>query len=85
MQDNIKKNKRTAPIVCAVVAIAFLGLLIAVLIYPLLGASYGDAIAVLFLITYVLLIVAVIAGILAALGQRLREINRGEEEDAKKY
>lgn len=85
MRDNTKKNKRLAPIVCAVVAVAFMALILAVMIYPLLGASYGDIVAVVFLGVYALIIVAVIAGILAALGQRLREIDGGEEEDAKKY
>lgn len=37
------------------------------------------------LIVYGLLIVAVILGVLAALRQRLKEIESGEEEDAKQY
>lgn len=85
MRDNTKRNKRLAPIVCAVVAVAFMAVMLAVMIYPLLGASYGNVAAVIFLGAYALIIVAVIAGILAALGQRLREIEGGEEEDAKRY
>ena len=84
MQENTKKNKRLAPIVCALVAVALLGLLLAILVYPLLWASYGDIIAVIFLAVYALIIVAIIGGILAALVQRLREIEGGEEEDARK-
>ena len=34
---------------------------------------------------YALLGLAVVAGVIAALCQRLREIKGGEEEDAKKY
>lgn len=85
MRDNTKKNKRVAPILCAVVGVACMALVLAVLVYPLLGASYGDRVAVLFLVVYALVIVAIIVGILAALSQRLREIDGGEEEDAKKY
>ncbi len=85
MQENTKKNKRLAPIVCALVAVALLGLLLAILVYPLLWASYGDIIAVIFLAVYALIIVAIIGGILAAMVQRLREIEGGEEEDARKY
>ena len=85
MQENTKKTKRLAPIVCALVAVALLGLLLAILVYPLLWASYGDIIAVIFLAVYALIIVAIIGGILAAMVQRLREIEGGEEEDARKY
>ena len=85
MQENTKKNKRLAPIVCALVAVALLGLLLAILVYPLLWASYGEIIAVIFLAVYALIIVAIIGGILAAMVQRLREIEGGEEEDARKY
>ena len=70
---------------CALVAVALLGLLLAILVYPLLWASYGDIIAVIFLAVYALIIVAIIGGILAAMVQRLREIEGGEEEDARKY
>ena len=58
---------------------------IGVIIFPLFGASYGDAAALGFLIVYILIIVAIIIGILVALHQRLKEIEGGEEEDAKKY
>ena len=47
--------------------------------------AYGDGIAIGFLAVYGLVLVAVIVGVLAALGQRLKEIEGGEEEDAKKY
>ena len=38
-----------------------------------------------FLLLYGGLIVAVVFGVIAALRQRLKEIEGGEEEDAKKY
>lgn len=80
-----KKSKKNAPILCAVIMIAFLAIFIAVILFPLLGESYGDVAAVGFLVIYCLIIVAIIAGILVALHQRLKEIEGGEEDDAKKY
>ena len=86
MPDNTKKNKRTAPVLCAMAAVAFMALGLAVLVFPLLGSIYYErAMAVIFLAADALVIVAVIGGVLAALRQRLREIEGGEEEDAKKY
>ena len=38
-----------------------------------------------FLVVYALAVGAIIAGVVAALCQRLREIRGGEEEDARKY
>ena len=38
-----------------------------------------------FLLMYAVIGGAVVAGVLMALAQRLREIDGGEEEDAKKY
>lgn len=40
---------------------------------------------VVILILYALVLLAVIVGVVIALIQRLREIERGEEEDARKY
>lgn len=80
-----KKSKKNAPILCAVIMIAFLAICIGIIIFPLLGTSYGDAVAVGFLVVYSLMILAIIVGILIALHQRLKEIEGGEEEDAKKY
>jgi len=85
MQDATKKNKKKAPILCAAVVIAFLGVFLATILFPLIGEAYGQLMAVGFLVIYGLLIVAVIFGVLAALRQRLKEIEGGEEEDAKKY
>ena len=41
--------------------------------------------AIMILLLYAGCIIAVIVGIVAALNQRLREIEGGEEEEAKKY
>lgn len=83
MQDTTRKKR--AAILCAVVIIAILGIYLAAFLYPLLGASFGESVAVGILLVYGLLIAAVILGVLIALRQRLKELNSGEEEDAKKY
>lgn len=83
MQDTTRKKR--AAILCAVVVIAILGIYLAAFLYPLLGASFGENMAVGILLAYGLLIAAVILGVLMALRQRLKELNSGEEEDAKKY
>jgi len=85
MQNDTKTNKKKAPIICAVVVIAFLGIFLATILFPLIGETMGEALAVGFLLIYGGLIVAAIIGIIAALRQRLKEIEGGEEEDAKQY
>lgn len=81
---NTTKKKRT-PIICTAVIIGVLGIFLATILFPLLGAACGELIAVGILVVYGLLILAVIVGVLVALRQRLKEIEGGEEEDAKQY
>lgn len=81
---NTTKKKR-GPILSAAVIIAVLGIYLAVLLFPILGEALGDAVLLELLVLYGLILIAVIVGVLAALGQRLREIEGGEEDDAKKY
>lgn len=86
MPDTTKKNsKKNAPMLCAIIMIALLATFIGVIIFPLLGESYGNAAVIGFLVVYSLIIMAIIVGILVALHQRLKEIEGGEEEDAKQY
>lgn len=83
MRDTTKKKR--ASILSAAVIVGLLGIVIATVLVPLVRESYGDGIAIGLLVVYGLVLVAVIVGVLAALGQRLKEIEGGEEEDAKKY
>lgn len=83
MRDTTRKKR--AAVTCAAVVIVILGIYLAVFLYPLLGASFGEPAAVGLLLVYGLFIAAMILGILLSLRQRLRELNSGEEEDAKKY
>lgn len=85
MQNGTKSKKKKAPIICAVVVIAFFGIFLATILFPLMGEAGGEALAVGFLLLYAGVVVAAIIGVVAALCQRLREIEGGEEEDAKKY
>ena len=86
MPDATKKNsKKNAPILCAVIVIALLAICIGVIIFPLLGASYGDAAAIGFLLIYILILVAIIIGILVALRQRRMEIEGAEDDVATQY
>lgn len=85
MQSDIKKRKRVAPIVCAAVVIALLLVYLIVFLVPVLGAEVGDGLAIALLMICALSLLAVIGGVVLALRQRLREIEVGEEEDAKQY
>lgn len=85
MQNDTKNSKKKAPIIIAAMIIAILGIFLATILFPLIGEAYGELLAVGFLLIYGGLIVAVIVGVIAALRQRLKEIEGGEEEDAKQY
>lgn len=84
MEDRTKK--KIAPIVIAVLVVAYVGPLVAMVAYAagLLGAQGGWGILP-FLLLYAAIGGAVIVGILYAMAQRLREIDGGEEDEAKKY
>lgn len=84
MSDS-KENKKRASILSAVVIIAILAVFVGFILFPLISEMGGLLFAVMILLVYAGGIVAVIFGILAALRQRLREIESGEEEEAKQY
>ena len=84
MSDS-KENKKRASILSAVVIIAVLAVFVGFILFPLVSEMGGLLFAVMILLVYAGGIVAVIFGILAALRQRLREIESGEEEEAKQY
>jgi len=83
--SNSKENKKRASILSAVVIIAVLAVFVGFILFPLISEMGGLFFAVMILLVYAGGIVAVILGILAALKQRLREIESGEEEEAKQY
>ncbi|MBQ7229526.1 MAG: hypothetical protein IJX04_01330 [Oscillospiraceae bacterium] len=80
-----KETKKRASIRSAVVIIAILAVFVGFILFPLISEMGGMLFAVMVLLLYAGGIVAVIFGILAALKQRLEELESGEEEEAKKY
>ena len=85
MRSNTKK--KIAPVVVAVLVVAYIGPLVALVAYMagMLGAAEELWAFLPFLLLYLAVGGAVIIGVLAAMGQRLREIDGGEEDEAKKY
>ena len=85
MRNNTKK--KIAPIVVAVLVVAYVGPLVALMAYAagLLGAQPEARAALPFLLLYLVAGGAVIIGVVAAMRQRLREIDGGEEDEASKY
>ena len=78
-------DKKRGAIACAAVGIGFFVVMLAVLLFSLVADAYADWVGWAVLLIYGAIILAVILGIAAALRQRLRELEKGEEEDAKKY
>lgn len=78
-------EKKWAPIACALVMVVLLGVLLGVFLAAVLGEVADDTVGKIILAVYSIFILAVIFGILAALRQRLKEIDGGEEADAKQY
>ena len=85
MRNDPENKKKRGPIIAASVVIGFLGIVLAALIFPLITESMGILPAVFILLLYGGVIIAMIVGIIMALRQRLKEIESGEEEDAKQY
>ena len=80
-----KNTKKLAPIACAAIVVVLLALYIAVILFTLFTESLGDMIGILVVVVATGIILAAIIGVVAALRQRLKEIDKGEEEDAKIY
>ena len=80
-----KNTKKLAPIACAAIVIVLLALYIAVILFTLFTESLGDLISIVVVVVATGIILAAIIGVLAALRQRMKEIDKGEEEDAKIY
>ena len=84
MQKNTKKI--IAPSVVAVLVILYAGplMVMVAMMAGFLGAHEAGGV-VPFLLLYAFAGGAVIVGVLAAMAQRLREIDGGEEDEAQKY
>ena len=80
-----KKSKKRVAVVAALVVIALMTVYLVAIIIPLARETLGEQIAVAILVTYAGLILAGIVGVTLALKQRLKEIESGEEDEAKRY
>ena len=80
-----KEDKKRGAVISAVIIIVVLAVFVGFILFPLISEMGGVFFAVMLLMLYIAGILAVIFGILAALKQRLDEIESGEEEEAKKY
>ena len=81
-----KNRKKIAPVVIAVLVVVYVAPLVGMVAYAagLLGAEGGWSFLP-FLLLYAAVGGAVIVGVLSAMSQRLREIDGGEEDEARKY
>lgn len=78
-------RKKLAPVAVTVLVIAYVVPFIALVLWAMGTLGSGERAVLPVLVCYLALGAAVIAGVLKALGQRLREIDGGEEEDASQY
>ena len=85
MRKNTKK--KIAPVLVAILAVAVMVpvILVALALMGDLGGIESARTALIFLAVYIAWAAAILVCVLAVTRQRLKEIDRGEEEDAKKY
>lgn len=83
MRSNTKK--KIAPVLVTAAVVLLLAGVLLWMVFPMIRLTWGATGATAFLAVYALAVIAIIAGVVAALRQRLKEIEGGEEEDAKKY
>ena len=80
-----KKSKKRVAVIAALVVIALMTLYLVGIVIPLVRETMGVGIAVTILVIYGAVILAGILGVTLALKQRLKEIESGEEDEAKRY
>lgn len=80
-----QKDSKTkmGSVISAALIITFASVLIGFFAFILINCRYK--IATFLLSMYIIVGIAVIAGVLFSLRQRLKEINRGEEKESQKY
>ena len=80
-----KKSKKRVAIFAALVVITLMTAYLVAIIIPLARECLGESIAIAILVIYGAVILAGILGVSLALKQRLKEIESGEEDEAKRY
>ena len=79
------RASRLAPVLAAAGVTAVVLIFVGTLLWAFFAAGGGETFAVGIMVLYALGGIAVIGGIIAAMVQRLREIDGGEADEAKKY
>ena len=88
MQGNTSPQRgpsRLAVVLAAAGTCGVVLVLVGTLLWAFLAGGGVDTFAVGIMVLYALAGAAVMAGVVAAMVQRLREIKKGEEEDARRY
>lgn len=80
----MRKNIKRGAIISAAVVVVFFLVYLVLLATAVLEVP-EDTIGILAVVSAGAIFLAIIAGVLLALRQRLKEIDGGEEEDAKQY
>ena len=80
-----KKSKKRVAVIAALVVIALMTLYLVGILIPMVRETMGVGIAVTILVIYGAIILVSIVGVTLALKQRLKEIESGEEDEAKRY
>ena len=80
-----QNDKKRGAVISAVIIISILAVFVGFILFPLISEMGGMLFAVILLMLYIAGILAVIFGVIAALKERLKEIESGEEEEARKY
>ena len=80
-----KKSKKRVAVIAALVVIALMTAYLVAIVIPLVRETIGEAVAVGILVIYGAVILVSIVGVTLALKQRLKEIESGEEDEAKRY
>ena len=80
-----KKSKKRVAVIAGLVVIAVMTVYLVAIIIPLVRECLGEAVAIGILTIYALVILASMVGVTLALRQRLKEIESGEEDEAKRY
>lgn len=80
-----KKSKKRVAVAAALMVIALMTVYLVAIIIPLVREAMGEGVVVAILAVYGALILASIVGVTLALKQRLKEIESGEEDEAKRY
>lgn len=83
-QANDVRIHYVAPAIVTLLTIIFMAAMVALMIWAY-AFDPADAPPIWFLILFIIICVAVMAGVVLALTQRIREIGKGEIEDAKRY